>query len=181
MECWRDSLKFTVVLLQEGLISRTQTILIIFTSLKKNTYQLQQVVSVFFFFFFSSSMQTLSCVVWDLVPWPGIEPRPPTLGEQSINHQRSSHFIALWCIQSTSTYIQPFVWYSTVETSIFVWTRLIATWLEIQFISLKLLNFIFCKMEIIFHRIAVGLQWNYTFMTCWKHIKRAIRLLGDAL
>ena len=138
-------------------------------------------ICFFYLFIFSSSMQTFSCVMWDLVPWPGIEPRPPTLGEQSINHQRSSHFIALWCIQSTSTYIQPFVWYSTVETSIFVWTRPIATWLEIQFISLKLLNFIFCKMEIIFHRIAVGLKWNYTFMTCWKHIKRAIRLLGDAL
>ena len=24
-------------------------------------------------------MQTLSCGMWDLVPWPGIEPRPPAL------------------------------------------------------------------------------------------------------
>ena len=27
-----------------------------------------------------------SCGVWDLVPWPEIEPRPPELGAQSLNH-----------------------------------------------------------------------------------------------
>ena len=26
------------------------------------------------------------CLVWDLVPWPGIEPRPPALGVWSLNH-----------------------------------------------------------------------------------------------
>ena len=34
---------------------------------------------------FSCSMQTLSCGVWDLVPWPGIEPRAPALGAQSLS------------------------------------------------------------------------------------------------
>ena len=29
---------------------------------------------------FSSSIQTLSYSMWDLVPWPGIEPGPPALG-----------------------------------------------------------------------------------------------------
>ena len=29
---------------------------------------------------FSYSMRTLSCGMWNLVPWPGIEPRPPALG-----------------------------------------------------------------------------------------------------
>ena len=28
----------------------------------------------------------LSCSKWDLVPWPGIEPRPPELGVGSLNH-----------------------------------------------------------------------------------------------
>ena len=28
----------------------------------------------------SCIMQTLSCDIWDLVPLPGIEPRPPALG-----------------------------------------------------------------------------------------------------
>ena len=28
----------------------------------------------------------LSCSMWDLVPWPGIEPRPPTLGAWSLSH-----------------------------------------------------------------------------------------------
>ena len=38
------------------------------------------------------SMQTLSCSVWGLVPWPGLEPGPPALGPQSqqLEHQGSS-------------------------------------------------------------------------------------------
>ena len=28
---------------------------------------------------FSCNMQSLSCLPWDLVPWPGIKPRPPPL------------------------------------------------------------------------------------------------------
>ena len=35
---------------------------------------------------FSCSMWNLSCGMWDLVPWPGIEPGPPALGGQSPNH-----------------------------------------------------------------------------------------------
>ena len=32
---------------------------------------------------FSCSMRTLNCNMWDLVPWPGIEPGPPALGAES--------------------------------------------------------------------------------------------------
>ena len=35
---------------------------------------------------FSCGMRTLSCGMWDLVPWAGIEPEPPALGEQSLSH-----------------------------------------------------------------------------------------------
>ena len=35
---------------------------------------------------FSYSMPTLNCGMWDLVPWPGIEPRAPALGAQSPSH-----------------------------------------------------------------------------------------------
>ena len=31
-------------------------------------------------------MQTLSCCLWDLVPWPGIKPRPPALGAWHLSH-----------------------------------------------------------------------------------------------
>ena len=31
-------------------------------------------------------MWTLSCDTWDLVPWPGIEPRSPALGAWSLSH-----------------------------------------------------------------------------------------------
>ena len=42
---------------------------------------------------FSCGMQTLSCSMWGLVPWPGIEPRPLALRVQSqpVDHQGSSH------------------------------------------------------------------------------------------
>ena len=35
---------------------------------------------------FSCGMRALSCSMRDLVPWPGIEPRPPALGARSLNH-----------------------------------------------------------------------------------------------
>ena len=31
-------------------------------------------------------MRTINCGMWDLVPWPGIEPRPSVLGMQSLSH-----------------------------------------------------------------------------------------------
>ena len=35
----------------------------------------------------SCGIRTLSCAcMWDLVPWPGIEPRPPALGARSLIH-----------------------------------------------------------------------------------------------
>ena len=34
---------------------------------------------------FSCSMGTLSCSMWDLVPSPGIEPRPLSLGAQNLS------------------------------------------------------------------------------------------------
>ena len=43
-------------------------------------------VSVTIHGIFSCDMQTLSYGMWDLVPWPRIEPGPPTLGAQSLNH-----------------------------------------------------------------------------------------------
>ena len=35
---------------------------------------------------FSCGVWTLSCSLWDLVPWPGIKPVPPALGVQSLSH-----------------------------------------------------------------------------------------------
>ena len=34
----------------------------------------------------SCSAEILSCSMWDLVPWPGTEPRPPELGVHSLSH-----------------------------------------------------------------------------------------------
>ena len=36
------------------------------------------------------SIGTLSCGMWDLVPWPGIKPRPSALGLQSLSHWTTS-------------------------------------------------------------------------------------------
>ena len=35
---------------------------------------------------FSFGMWTLSFGIWDLIPWPGIEPIPPVLGAWSLSH-----------------------------------------------------------------------------------------------
>ena len=35
---------------------------------------------------FSFVMQILSCSLWDLVPWPGIEPQLPAMRAKSIRH-----------------------------------------------------------------------------------------------
>ena len=46
--------------------------------------------------------KSFSCAMWDLAPWPGIEPRPPALGVQSLSHwkhQGSPYpFICWWNI-----------------------------------------------------------------------------------
>ena len=39
---------------------------------------------------FSYGRQTLTCSMWDLVPWPGIEPRSPALGGQRLSHWTTS-------------------------------------------------------------------------------------------
>ena len=40
-------------------------------------------------------MLSLSCSMWDLVPWLGIEPRPPTLDAQSFSHWTTRE-VPLW-------------------------------------------------------------------------------------
>ena len=42
---------------------------------------------VVFFDCISCGMRNLSCGLWDLVPWPGLEPGPPALGARSLSHQ----------------------------------------------------------------------------------------------
>ena len=35
---------------------------------------------------FGCNLWALRCGLWNLVPWPGIEPGPPVLGKQSLSH-----------------------------------------------------------------------------------------------
>ena len=51
----------------------------------------------------SCGIRDLSCGIWNLVPWPGIKPRPPALGVLSLNHWTTweipilcSYFLHLW-------------------------------------------------------------------------------------
>ena len=49
-----------------------------------------------FFFFFFFTVPGLSCSMWDLVAQPGIKPRPPSLGAQSLSHRGSPcHYVFL--------------------------------------------------------------------------------------
>ena len=45
--------------------------------------------------------------MWDLVPSPGIEPRPPALTGQSLSPQESPTFNLLWCYTVMGPYSSP--------------------------------------------------------------------------
>ena len=46
-----------------------------------------------------------SCGMWDLVPWPGIEHRPPVLGMCSFNHWTTREVpFTFWCQQGGNMY-----------------------------------------------------------------------------
>ena len=47
------------------------------------------------------SIWTLSCGIWDLVPWPRIEPGPPALGVQSLGHRTTREVPTLVLVVST--------------------------------------------------------------------------------
>ena len=48
---------------------------------------------VAFFFFFSLVFLFFSWILWDLVPWPGIEPWAPALGAQPLGYQGSTSWL----------------------------------------------------------------------------------------
>ena len=53
-------------------------------------------------------MLGLSCSMWDLVPWPGIEPRPTVLGAQSLSHRTTREVpAAAKSLQSCPTLCDP--------------------------------------------------------------------------
>ena len=45
------------------------------------------------FIYFFLACRIFSCGMWYLVPWPGIEPRAPALGVQSLSHSKSQFLI----------------------------------------------------------------------------------------
>ena len=51
-----------------------------------------------FFFFFPLAMPSLSCGMWDLVPWPRIEPGAPTLGRWSFSQWINKEAPARWIL-----------------------------------------------------------------------------------
>ena len=54
--------------------------------IKPRSPTLQQTLFFFNYYFYLAELR-LSCSMWDLVPWPGIEPGPPALGAQRLRPQ----------------------------------------------------------------------------------------------
>ena len=54
---------------------------------------------------FSCSMRTLRCGMWNLVPWSGIEPRPPALGAWRLSHWTTMEVPKLGALISPSVLI----------------------------------------------------------------------------
>ena len=44
---------------------------------------------------FSCGIRTLSCSMWDLVPWPGVEPGPSALGVRCLRHWTTGEVLRL--------------------------------------------------------------------------------------
>ena len=68
-----------------GLLSVTVCLLLLFFFVVKSVL----VCTSFFFliiYLFILAMPGLNCGLWDLVPWPGIEPGLPALGAQNLRH-----------------------------------------------------------------------------------------------
>ena len=78
---------------------------------------------------FSCYMQILSCRMWDLVPWPGIEPKPPALGAWSLSPWTTRE-VPLWAFLSAIvrsdwlTYIQTRHLVSPPLLCFFNWSKL---------------------------------------------------------
>ena len=75
------------------------------------------------------SMWILRCSMWDLVPWPGIEPGSPALGAWSLSHWTTREVPLLGvCWQSVA-------FKCTTEISVFVftwWFPRVCLWVQIS-------------------------------------------------
>ena len=81
-------------------VAETQKKNLFSSILKSNLFRyIIYICMCFYFYFFnmflfinlavlslSCSIRTLSCSMWDLVPWPGIKPGPPALGAWNHSH-----------------------------------------------------------------------------------------------
>ena len=43
-------------------------------------------LNIYLFIYLVAQVYLFGCDMWDLVPWPGIEPGSPALGAQSLSH-----------------------------------------------------------------------------------------------
>ena len=79
-------------------------------SVKKNgqhsqlqaSYCIFEIYLKFIWLDLSWGRRTLSCSMWDLVPWPGIEHMPPALGAQSLRHRTTGQVqvILYWLLEA---------------------------------------------------------------------------------
>ena len=51
----------------------------------------------------------LSCSMWYLIPWPGMEPKPPALGAQSLSYWTTREVPDFWCLEISLFGLQSFV------------------------------------------------------------------------
>ena len=72
---------------------------------------------------FGCSMQTARCGVWDLVPWPGIEPRPPALGAWSLSRCTTREVPGPCIYLFLLNCILPNLCYWDLDFFFFFWTK----------------------------------------------------------
>ena len=60
-------------------------------------YRVLVAVRGIFFFLVAACGLLVAACMWDLVPWPGIEPRPPALGAWSLTHWTTREIPWVFC------------------------------------------------------------------------------------
>ena len=82
-------------------------------SLKQYSMEHYCFFKIFIYLFIHLTASSLSCGMWDLVPWPGIEPWPPALGAWNLSHWTTREVPTLLLLKSDTKHIARSLWEKT--------------------------------------------------------------------
>ena len=121
----------------------------------------------------NSPVCTLSCGMWDLVPWPGIESRPPTLGAWNLSTGLPGQSLSILYIMISRVLLQPaflitwsysvnilfagksFVWSEHYSNKIFGWGKWRGKVYYSTHDQVSRMRILFLKRDMVFKNIRI--------------------------